>query len=71
MSFDTKVKFVINLDSRPDRLDRFKKTFNTQLTREPGYLVKDEIPPGLKKRINPWNFKYLPEKKLKGIEWIF
>ena len=59
--------FVINLDNRPDRLKIFNDTFKQfDITREPAVCV-DKISPKLKKRINEWNFKYLSDKKLKGV----
>jgi GR25 family glycosyltransferase involved in LPS biosynthesis len=63
--------FVINLDYRTDRLKEFTKTFEkftktVEIIREPAVCI-NEISPDLKKRINEWNFKYLSDKKLKGV----
>ena len=59
--------FVINLDYRTDRLRQFTKTFEKfEIIREPAVCI-NEISPELKKRINEWNFKYLSDKKLKGV----
>jgi GR25 family glycosyltransferase involved in LPS biosynthesis len=59
-------KFVINLDSRTDRLSTFTKTFDPlEITRESA--VVPTLTPELKKRIHPWNFANLSEKKLLGV----
>ena len=56
--------FVINLERRQDRFEQFKNTFNKiEITREPAVDCNElKMTPGLKKRINEWNFKYVPHK---------
>ena len=57
--------FVINLDRRQDRLERFTKTFGKyfEIIKESAVDNKDLIiTPALKARINEWNFKYIPHK---------
>ena len=59
-------KFVINLDSRTDRLTTFTKTFEPfEVTRESA--VVPTLTPDLIQRIHPWNFTHLPKKKLLGV----
>ena len=57
--------FVINLNRRQDRLQRFNDTFKDyfEIIREPAVDNKElRITQELKSRINEWNFKYVPHK---------
>jgi GR25 family glycosyltransferase involved in LPS biosynthesis len=57
--------FVINLDRRQDRLERFTKTFGKyfEIIKESAVDNKElKITQSLKARINEWNFKYIPHK---------
>ena len=58
--------FVINLDRRKDRLERFTKTFGKhfdEIIREPAVdSLTLRITPELKKRINPWDIQYAGPK---------
>jgi GR25 family glycosyltransferase involved in LPS biosynthesis len=63
--------FVINLKRRPDRLSLFNKTFEKTVITVVVVPAVDSlelnITSGLRKRINPWNLKYLPEQKMKNV----
>jgi len=57
--------FVINLDRRQDRLERFTKTFGKyfEIIKESAVDNKElRITPALKARINEWNLIYIPHK---------
>lgn len=66
--------FVINLEKRKDRLDRFMSNIGNHLTKHELYIKKavdgyslDLNSEYLKNNVNPWNFKHLNEKSLRGV----
>lgn len=65
--------FVINLDSRPDRYERFRKEFEEKFPELPCIRVPATdgreltYTSGLNERINAWNFRHLREHMLRGV----
>ena len=66
--------YLINLKSRPDRLERFENKVKIHLPNISIELVEaidgsnlDLTDKELIKNVNPWNFKYLSEKTLRGV----
>jgi GR25 family glycosyltransferase involved in LPS biosynthesis len=66
--------YLINLKSRPDRLERFNNQVRTYLPDIDIELVEaidgsklDISNEELRKNVNPWNFKHLKEKTLRGV----
>lgn len=66
--------YLINLKKRPDRLEKFNQEVKAFLPNIDIELVEAVDGMGLnlqdnelKKNVNPWNFKYLNEKTLRGV----
>ena len=66
--------YLINLKTRPDRLERFDKEVRIHLPNINIELIEaidgsklDITNEELRKNINPWNFKHLKEKTLRGV----
>ena len=66
--------YVINLKKRPDRLEffdnkvkKFLPNVNFELVEAIDGTTLDFNDENFTKNINPWNFKYLNEKMLKGV----